>query len=274
MRPALGIGILLLVAGLATAGAQIIKDQFYVHTIYLSPSDKAYNAAYEAELTNAVFKLQDWFSDELSGVTFKLSPDPVQWFQTSHNSAWYDTNPASPAFSDGRFWTSALADGFSLTGGQFYDSNDIWLYYLDADQLAGQYMGGAPSVALFPANDLRGLNGQVLVPVDPGDSSFNPGFNRWVGGMGHELGHAFGLDHPASSPGGPDDYALMYWGYLTYPDTYLTAADRQKLLGSRFFAVPEPGTASLVLLSLAMVGVPWWRVRRRASSIISTAHGL
>ena len=105
---------------------------------------------------------------------------------------------------------------------------------------AGQYIGGTSAVALLGANDLRGLNGEPLVPINPGDVTTNPGFDRWVGGMGHELGHAFGLDHPAGSPGGPNDDCLMYLGYLAYPDTYLRLEDKTHLMGSGFFSPAIP----------------------------------
>lgn len=222
-----------------------------VHVIYLTPSDRPYRPEYESALHTAVVDLNNWFADRLGGYVFSTPADPVQWYQTPHDSSWYQTDPSSPAFYAGRFWESALADAFALTGGGFNNPNDRWLFYIDADPLPAQYIGGTSGVALFGANDLRGLNGEPLVPINPGDPATNPGFDRWVGGMGHELGHALGLPHPDDSPGGPDDYALMFYGYLTFPDTYLRPIDETILLNSGFF-VPEPTTLAMILFAGAV----------------------
>ena len=111
--------------------------------------------------------MQGWFPGQLNGYTFTTPADPVVWYQTSHPTSWYRTNPSSPSFYAGRFWESALDDGFALTGGRFDDPNNRWLFYLDADPLPGQYSGGTSGVALMGANDLRGLNGEPLVPINP-----------------------------------------------------------------------------------------------------------
>ena len=86
-------------------------------------------------------------------------------------------------------------------------------------------------MAVLPAHDLRGLVG--LEPL---------GVNRWIGGLGHELGHAFGLRHPPacemSCPFGP----LMGLGYLTYPDAFLLPEDKAILNASPFFTAQDSGT--------------------------------
>jgi len=61
------------------------------------------------------------------------------------------------------------------------------------------------------------------------------GVCRWVGGLGHELGHTFDLAHPIPCPGGSADGALMCLGYITYPDTYLLPEDKEILEASPFF---------------------------------------
>lgn len=259
------LGLFTPVAG-SDAQAGMVTNQ--VRVVYLTPSDKTYRPEYKLALGTAVADLQGWFAGQLGGSTFSTPSDPVTWYQTSHPSSWYQTDPSNPSFYAGRFWESALADAFALTGGGFFDPNNRWLFYIDAAPLAGQYTGGTSAVALFPANDLRGLNGEPTVPINPGDPTVNPGFSRWVGGMGHELGHAFGLDHPVDSPGGPDDYTLLYLGYLTYPNTYLRASDKTTLLASGFFApvgVPEPGAMTLFASGiLPLAGIALLRRRPNA----------
>lgn len=206
------------------AAAEPAAAEKTIHFVYMSPLDVAYRAEFEAGVENAARTLQAWFPDELNGKTFALNADVVQWYQTPHNTSWYQTNPSNPAFYAGRFWETATADAFALTGGQFFDPDDIWVLYLDAMPLDGQYIGGTSSVALMAAHDLAGLNGDSSEPV-----------SRWVGGTGHEMGHALGLPHPPDSPGGPDDWSLMYYGYTTFPDTYLRSDDRSTLLNSGYF---------------------------------------
>jgi len=135
--------------------------------------------------------------------------------------------------------------------------------------LAEQYSGGTSAVALMGENDLRGLSREPLIPINPADpwDLYDPGLGRWIGGGGHELGHALGLPHPPGSPGGPDDWSLMYYGYLTYPNTYLRADDRAQLLRSGFFtatlatSTPEPAPVMLLGGGLLMLGA-LLRVRR------------
>ena len=180
----------LLASALATDFAAAVE----IHFVYMSPSDVPYSAELEAGVENAASTLQAWFPGELGGKTFALNDDVVEWYQTPHNTSWYQTNPDNDAFYAGRFWETATADAFALTGGHFYDPDDIWVLYLDAMPLEGQYIGGTSSVALMAAHDLAGLNGESSEPV-----------SRWIGGTGREMGHALGLPHPTGSPGRPDD---------------------------------------------------------------------
>lgn len=246
-RHALMIAVLVLATG-QSASAQVIPKA--VRVVYLTPSDKTYRADYEANLANAITNLQTWYGGQMGDSTFAThASDSVEWYQTSHPASYYQTNPAGPSYYNGRFWESVLGDAFALTGGRFNDPNNRWLFYIDADPLAGQYIGGTSGVALLAANDLRGLNGDPTVAINPGDPTINPGVNRWIGGAGHELGHAFGLAHPPTSPGGPDDNALMYLGYTTYPNTYLRASDKANLRASGFFLVAVPEANSVLLLA-------------------------
>ncbi len=220
-----------------------------IHFIYLSPADVAYRADYEAGIEAAIHDLRAWFPSQLNGKTFELNADVVEWYQTPHGASWYQTDPDNPVFYAGRYWESAASDAFLLTGGQFYDPDDIWVLYLDAEPLAGQYTGGTASVALLPKHDLDGLIGNSADPI-----------SRWIGGTGHELGHALGLPHPPDSPGGPDDWSLMYYGYITYPSTYLREDDKDSLLATGYF-VPEPSAFWLGLMGVCVLCAAAYRRR-------------
>jgi hypothetical protein len=142
-----------------------------------------------------------------------------------------------------------VADAFGLTGGGFFDPNNIWVFYIDSDPACGQVTGATSGVAVLPANDLRGLAGEPNIPPCPDDLPDTAGVCRWVGGLGHELGHALGLPHPAACEDSdptticPSD-ALLWLGYITYPNTYLLDEDKAILRSSPFLA-RVPGRRSL-----------------------------
>jgi hypothetical protein len=211
-----------------------------VHVVYLVPSDKQTDALYVATLDKTIRDLQLWYRDHMDdATTFQVNDPVVQVVPTAHASSWYATNPTGGA-ANLVFWDNVLTDGFAATGGKFDDPQGIWLYYVDADSQCGQLAGsGTSGVAVLPANDLRGLTGKQNVPPCPADPPDNQPRCRWVGGLGHELGHAFGLPHPPGCDAGDpscDNQALMWLGYTSYPTTFLRPDEQQILAGNGFFS--------------------------------------
>jgi len=209
-------------------------DTKYVRIIYLVPSDSVVKTEYKLCLENAAKHLQYWYYDSLgSGKTFALRDPVVEVYQTSHNSIWYSTNPGGGDF----FWNNVLQDGFLLTGGMFNDPNNRWVFYIDADNACDQCGGcGGGGVAVIAANDLRGLTGYELNRTCPNIVHSYPPC-RYVGGLGHELGHALGLPHPPTCPAeNPHcwDHDLMMYGYTTYPNAFFNEADKTRLNNSPF----------------------------------------
>lgn len=220
-----------------------------VRAVYLVPSDRVSQEGYRIGIERAIRQLQGFYRDQLAnGKAFSIHDPVVEVLPTTHPVSWYRTD--APASSEaGRFWESVLNDGFQLTGGSFDDPNNRWVFYIDADPLCSQYVGGTHGIALLPRNDLRGLVCDGNTPPCPDQGPDLLPICRWVGGLGHELGHAFNLPHP--TPGGcpapdtPCSHALMWIGYSAYPDAYLLPSDKNSLLNSslttQFFTVLDPG---------------------------------
>jgi hypothetical protein len=215
-----------------------VQGSRQVRVVYLVPSDKIIRADYHDAIAKAISDLQVFYRDQVGGgLTYSIHAPAVEIYQTSHPSDYYSTGYNERA---GGFFESVLADGFALAGGGFNDPNNRWLFYVDADLVCGQYTGASSGVALLPANDLRGLTGQPTVRICPNDSNDMWGVNRWVGGLGHELGHTLGLPHPpgcdaGACTGGPYAFnSLLYVGYASYPNTYLLDEDRTTLRACGF----------------------------------------
>jgi len=213
------------------AGAPVVR------AIYLVPTDKQEKDVYALRIEEALRGLQAWYRDQLGdGRTFVLSAPAVGVVHTAHDSKWYQGDGSFPAF-----YYNGLADAHAA------DStwpNETLVVYVDADLACGQSGSGALGATVLPSNDLRGLNSETLVKICPNDSIVDVGFCRWVGGLGHELGHAFGLFHPpgCDNGGGCPSQPIMGLGYISYPNATLLDADKNILNASRFLVPFSPPT--------------------------------
>lgn len=210
--------------------------------IYLVPSDEPIRTDYIIAMQNAILHVQAFYlAQTMNGHSFSVRSPVVEVHRTNHTSEFYSTGENAHTFG---FWNNLLTDGFSLTGGGFNDPNNRWIFYLDSPVGCGQFGGGAAGgVVGLAQHDLRGLTGQSNIPACSNQSPDPRGVCRYVGGLGHEVGHAFTLPHPPGCDQGDQTMcgelqfnSLMYLGYSFFPNTYLLDQDRVSLMSTGFFA--------------------------------------
>ncbi|MGB0582965.1 MAG: hypothetical protein ACPGVU_25050, partial [Limisphaerales bacterium] len=139
---------------------------------------------------------------------------------------WFYSHPNGSREDDWGF-NNTLQEAKRLVGAKFNDPDHVWVLYSDGPGDKGR---GGNGVTCLPENDLLGLIGK---------HSQQKNKLRWIAGLGHEIGHAFGLPHPIDT--NKDADAIMWTGiYGKYPDhTYLTDSDKKILMRSPFFYHPD-----------------------------------
>lgn len=203
--------------------AQNTLQEKSVRFVYLVSKDRKLNMAYKAGIEMAAKDIQNWYSKQLDGVTFKLNSPIVEVVYSDKKASYFYSHPNG---DNKRAWgyKNTFEECQRLIGVKHFDPNYIWVIYSDGPGNAG--MGGS-GVCIMPEDDLLGLIGKHPT---------QPDINRWIAGLGHEAGHAFGLAHPKDTQKDAD--AIMWTGIYggKYPDVcYLTPEDKAILLESPFF---------------------------------------
>lgn len=203
-----------------------------VRVVYLVPADRDERRDFVTATDAAIGHVQRWYWERMGNrKSFRLHAPVVEVHHLPHDAKWFVDHQLEADRSQW-FWQNVLHDGFEATGGDFHDPQNRWVYYVDAENHQDQAVGGNAGVCVLPRHDLMGLVGQSMFPGERDVC-------RWVGGLGHELGHAFELPHPP----GYEKFALdrsagslMALGFRAYPETFLNPEDIDKLGASPFFS--------------------------------------
>ena len=207
-----------------------------VHMIYAIPSDRAYNPRYATAMGEAIMDLQDWYQEQV-GETFAIAPTSPQVCYLPHQADHYTGEGG---------WDRVIEDVQHCTPVRTLAQWETWVIYPDVDPPCGdsdfELGRGGGGRAILHHGDLHGISISDTETYAPCDW---PKRDRggWVGGLAHELGHAFGLSHPEGcvSGKGCDEPAknesLMWIGMYYYPDTFLLDVDKaymQKFVSEPF----------------------------------------
>lgn len=200
----------------------------WVRTLYLAPADREFRSDFSTAIGTALTSMQLWYREQLGDRTFSLSSTQPERCRL--------TQPASYFLSD--TWNKVMSEVQRCAPVGYFSTQTTWVLYVDAEHTcnAPGRLGAATSgVAILPRMDLVGLAGGRSLDDCGGDVT-RP-VNRWIGGLGHELGHAFYLPHPPGCDAGApscDSAALMWAGYASYPNTYLRDDEKAVLRTSVF----------------------------------------
>jgi uncharacterized protein YjdB len=207
-----------------------------VRTVYAIPRNRQFVQAYSDSVGAALQHLQVWYRDQMDGLTFALADTIPEVCRLSVDDDFLTIHPGDV----GARWDAAL-DAVSDCGPRHDDKAFIWIVYFDVDEPCWtderpQTLGrGGGGLTMLGRWDLLGLTDRGnSLPCGHGGQPHG----RWVGGLGHELGHAFGLPHPPGCEARRptcDTEALMWWGYAWWPDTYLRDDEKAILRASPFF---------------------------------------
>ena len=200
-----------------------------VRTIYAVPSDRTEDERYVSAVGNAVLSVQEWYAGQLNGLTFAIQGPTPQVCNVRNAAAYYEGKGG---------WDRVISDVQRCAPVSHFSDRYTWIIYIDAefDCAGGGELGaGASGIAILHRGDLEGLASPDTYEL----CAFWPrGKGGWIGGLAHELGHAFGLGHPngcdavLSSCG---DKSMMWDGFYNYPETYINVKDKEDLGSSPFF---------------------------------------
>ncbi len=207
-----------------------------VRVLYAIPSDREFLPEASETIADIMVDLQSWYRRELRGLTFSVYEIVPEVCRMSEPEDFYARGDA---------WKNVV-EGVQHCGPVQQNSPGfVWVLYVDVMEPCDEtHELGAGGAGLTILGDVRDgfVRGSFYFC---GEGPYYRTSEQWIGGLGHELGHALGLPHPPGCDAGLptcDREALMGSGNYVYPETYLRADNKEVLIRSPFIGTePVPG---------------------------------
>ena len=181
---------------------------------YLRPSDVPFDQRYPDGIGKVMVDAQSFYQQQL-GKTFRLNNPIVETVVGEHVRSWYENTPNG----GDKYWWSAtnaqqeIARRFNLTV-----PDRRWMVVSEVSAEGDGAGGGATGGwVLLCGHD---ADGGANYPADKA---------RWVGGMVHELGHAFGLPDSTSTDG-----TCMSGSFYGWPNCTFTQSQKDAMLNGNW----------------------------------------
>jgi hypothetical protein len=203
-----------------------------VRTVFAYPTDRFIDPGYVPAIQSTLEHIQGWYQQQLGGETFQLYSDTPQVCALPQNSAYY---------LDGT-WdkVSSGLQSCATIPIAAPDADYDWVVYADVNHgcnLPGRLGAATLSLTMLARMDVEGVMDRDPAIDDCGNPIQRFGVSRFVGGLGHELGHSMTVPHPAGCDAGQsncDFGSIMWTGFYDYPAAYFSASERSILLSYPF----------------------------------------
>ena len=220
----------------------VTENPFKVRIIYHIPADDEERADYKQLMEESVAVGQAWVQEQL-GKTYTLADNGEA---TVVKSTQLETSfqIRDDATGVNQVWDLIRNDVIDILGPGSNSEARIIFSSVDSVPLPNNdcISAGAANnrLAIVSGDDLRGLAQEGTLCSHIGEFDIN----RWYGGQLHEALHMFTVPHPVGAdnvtptPGYEgqcqDDQCIMRFGWISFPNTYLTPSDRYLLNRSPF----------------------------------------
>jgi hypothetical protein len=185
-----------------------------MRVFYLRPTDVASDQRYPDGIGNVMLEAQAFFKEKL-GKTFRLNDPIVETIVGEHERSWYE-NTANGG--DKYWWSAANAQQEIARRLNLSIPDPRWMVVSEVSAEGDGAGGGATGGwVLLCGHDADGGAGY------PADTA------RWVGGMVHELGHAFGLPDSTSTDG-----TCLSASFYDWPDCTFTQSQKDDMLNGNW----------------------------------------